>query len=413
MKRILSVLFFFPLFALLLSLAPGAADAALLPAMAGTYSLEALTDADGSDLSDAVAAELAAGGTARLTIDESGRGHLELFGEESDLVFDGKSMTVRFGGRRLPFLYEDGSLFFTDDESGLSYAFLLEGADLVRFSCTDREGGVWDESVFGDSALTMINFWEPWCQPCVNEMPDLEALYEAYAEQGFTILGVYSSGGMEEDVDAVLTRARTTYPILRYSADFDRFQTGYVPTSVFVNRAGELVGRTEIGSKSYGDWAALIRGLLASDEVARANGGTVTTAAVRPHFFTTDRGAQPWDQSVFADYELTMINFWEPWCLPCVNEMPDLERLYEAYADRGFLLLGVYSTADMESEAEAILSRSGTSYPILYYTAAFDEFQTGYVPTTIFVDRNGELIGQPEIGSKSYEEWAALIESLL
>lgn len=135
-------------------------------------------------------------------------------------------------------------------------------AEGIRFTTTDREGETWDESVFAEHSLTMINFWEPWCPPCVGEMPELEKLYESYAEQGFTILGVYSTADREDEVDAVLAQCGTSYPILHYCPDFDIFQSGYVPTTVFVDSRGQLVGEMQVGALSYEGWAALVEALL-------------------------------------------------------------------------------------------------------------------------------------------------------
>lgn len=135
-------------------------------------------------------------------------------------------------------------------------------------------------------------------------------------------------------------------------------------------------------------------------------------------FTTTDRDGNSWDESVFAGNELTMINFWEPWCGPCVSEMPELQRLYEDYSDRGFLIIGVYSDDTQEGSVDEVLSSSGITYPILHYTSEFDEFQTGYVPTTIFVDGEGHIVTAPDqdsaiVGSDSYDGWAKIIEDLL
>ena len=116
------------------------------------------------------------------------------------------------------------------------------------------------------------------------------------------------------------------------------------------------------------------------------------------YFTTTDRVGNEWNESVFANAEVTMINFWEPWCSPCVNEMPDLEKLYENYQDQGFQIIGVYSETGMEYEVDQILKDCHTTYPILLYTTEFDQFQTGYVPTTIFVDSKGHVLDIPEIG---------------
>lgn len=141
-------------------------------------------------------------------------------------------------------------------------------------------------------------------------------------------------------------------------------------------------------------------------------------------FSTTDRDGNAYDDSIFADYELTLINFWEPWCGPCVGEMPDLETLYENYSDKGLLVIGVYSEAGMEADVDAILEDSGITYPILRYTPEFDAYQSGYVPTTILVDSNGNIIDTGEVsldgadstlivGANSYSEWEDLVNRYL
>ena len=138
----------------------------------------------------------------------------------------------------------------------------VESAAGLVFSTTDRDGNTWDESALADYSLIMLNFWEPWCPPCVGEMPDLEKLSQAYADRGFLILGIYSTDGQEENVDAVLSDCGTSYPILHYCDAFEVFQTGYVPTTVFLNAAGETVGETYVGSRSYAAWAQIVEGLL-------------------------------------------------------------------------------------------------------------------------------------------------------
>ena len=135
-------------------------------------------------------------------------------------------------------------------------------------------------------------------------------------------------------------------------------------------------------------------------------------------FSTKGRDGNTYDQSILSGYKVTMINFFEPWCGPCVQEMPDLEKLYETYKDQGFQILGVYSTLDMEEDLEQTLASAGTTYPILQMCDAFYPFISEYVPTTVFLDENGNLIALPDgtaqkIGSASYEEWEKLVKTLI
>lgn len=129
----------------------------------------------------------------------------------------------------------------------------------LRFATTTLGGEAADESLLAEASLTMVNFFEPWCPPCIAELPELEKLYETYAPEGFLILGVFST---EEGVDKVLADAAVSYPALRYVSAFDRFQTGYVPTTVFLDAAGRQVGDTVVGARSFAEWEAIVKELL-------------------------------------------------------------------------------------------------------------------------------------------------------
>ena len=128
------------------------------------------------------------------------------------------------------------------------------------------------------------------------------------------------------------------------------------------------------------------------------------------HFSTTAFDGSSVDESILAEATVTMVNFFEPWCPPCIAELPELQKLYENYADKGFNLIGVYST---EEGTTAVLADAGVGYPVLRYTEAFDVFQTGYVPTTVFLDASGNQLGESVIAARSYEQWEEIVKGLL
>ena len=143
--------------------------------------------------------------------------------------------------------------------------------------------------------------------------------------------------------------------------------------------------------------------------------GTAAEQKTAPADFTpdmrfsgTDQNGAPITEQIFAEYRLTMINFWEPWCGPCVGEMPDLEKLHAAHPE--LLILGVYSTVE---GMERVLKETGVTYPVMRFDQAFQPYQTGYVPTTIFVGPDGRVIGEPYIGSRDYNAWEAVVTELV
>ena len=130
-------------------------------------------------------------------------------------------------------------------------------------------------------------------------------------------------------------------------------------------------------------------------------------------FSTTDFEGNAATEQIFAGHQLTILNFWEPWCGPCVSEMPDLQRLSQEYADKGVQVIGVFATPDADEEVQAVLDKTGVTYPILRYTSEFDFLQTGYVPTTVIIGSSGNVLTEPFSGAMDYDGWTALIEGLL
>ena len=115
-------------------------------------------------------------------------------------------------------------------------------------------------------------------------------------------------------------------------------------------------------------------------------------------------GGQDIDSSVFQDNKLTMVNIWATWCGPCVNELPELQKLYENLPE-GVGMLGICTDGADEAEmAKKILEKAGVKYDNV---AANEEMTSGFLaniqayPTTIFVDSEGNIVGDPYEGAPS------------
>ena len=128
-------------------------------------------------------------------------------------------------------------------------------------------------------------------------------------------------------------------------------------------------------------------------------------------FSTTDIGGNAWSAENFKNYKLTMLNQWASWCGPCIGEMPDLQKLYEAYSPKGLNIVGVMEGSQSDLSK---LTELGITYPNIYLTQELEDIMyTGYIPTTIFVDTSGKIVDAHYVGARSYDEWAEIIEALL
>ena len=131
-------------------------------------------------------------------------------------------------------------------------------------------------------------------------------------------------------------------------------------------------------------------------------------------FTTVDFDGNPFTTADLAEAKVVLLNFWEPWCGPCVGEIPDLAKLYEEYKDQGLLIVGAYSESSMDDDIRSLIEENNVTYPIVRAGGNMSEFMTSYVPTTVFADGQGNIISaEPEIGAHSYDEWKAIIEDYL
>jgi cytochrome c biogenesis protein CcmG/thiol:disulfide interchange protein DsbE len=89
--------------------------------------------------------------------------------------------------------------------------------------------------------VVLINVWATWCPPCRAEMPMLQAAYEQYANQGFTVLAV-NLREPAPTVTAFMREYRLTFPALldtdgQVSTDY---RSSTLPSSFFVDRQGVI-----------------------------------------------------------------------------------------------------------------------------------------------------------------------------
>lgn len=147
-----------------------------------------------------------------------------------------------------------------------------------------------------------------------------------------------------------------------------------------------------------------------------------------PHksvFVTEDLNGNEVDDTVFGVAKLTMMNVWATYCGPCLWEMPYLGKLAKAYQEKGVQIIGVVTDVTdgtytpvptAVSYAKSLVSKTGASYRHLLLSETLDSaYLSGVtaVPTTFFFDRDGNVIGEPYVGTRSYEAWQTILESLL
>ena len=109
------------------------------------------------------------------------------------------------------------------------------------------------------------------------------------------------------------------------------------------------------------------------------------------------------DQSIFANYDITMINCWTTWCGYCIEEMPDLAELAGKLPSNFNVITICFDAAEQAELAKSLLDQAGASaITTLVANDELNEKVGSYLmgfPTTFFVDKTGKVVGSLEIGA--------------
>lgn len=91
--------------------------------------------------------------------------------------------------------------------------------------------------------VTLVNVWATWCEPCKEEIPAMDSVYQALGPRGFKIAAVSIDRGGEAIVKQFAKEYGITFDVLHDpSGDIEKiFQTTGVPESFLINREGRIV----------------------------------------------------------------------------------------------------------------------------------------------------------------------------
>ena len=140
-------------------------------------------------------------------------------------------------------------------------------------------------------------------------------------------------------------------------------------------------------------------------EGSTASAGTEADKEKFPSFETTDTKGNKITEKIFADKDITMVNVWGTFCGPCINEMPELQKIYESLP-KNANLIGIVADVpegmkDGVDNANYIEKQTGVKYTNLTLSDSLSSFAKRFyaVPSTIFVDKNGNIIGELVMGA--------------
>ncbi len=128
----------------------------------------------------------------------------------------------------------------------------------VTFPVKTRYAADWSRN-----KLTLVNFWATWCEPCREEMPVLQQLFEDQVVRGFRVVGVFERWEIDQ-VNAYLEEIPVTYTLLWPDAIVDHYwgKIIFKPTSFLIDQNGRVLRRYVGASPEQ------VKGLVADVEAA-------------------------------------------------------------------------------------------------------------------------------------------------
>lgn len=168
-------------------------------------------------------------------------------------------------------------------------------------------------------------------------------------------------------------------------------------TAIFTACAAKKADETNF--EENGAASALEQGNAPEKESDPENKSGITS----PNSFnavTLDGGEYTSDN--FSEADVTVINIWSTTCGPCIREMPEIAEYAKTLPDNVKLITWCLDGAYDEEYTKELLSSSG--YEGITLTGGDGDLEKMYndimyTPTTLFVDSEGNIVGEALIGS--------------
>lgn len=91
--------------------------------------------------------------------------------------------------------------------------------------------------------------------------------------------------------------------------------------------------------------------------------------------------------------KVVVMDFWATWCPHCRDAMPAMQKLHDAYADRGLEVLGINCRERLNADPAGFVRDQGVTYPILLGGNQITmQYRVQGIPAFFVIDREGRLV---------------------
>jgi peroxiredoxin len=112
--------------------------------------------------------------------------------------------------------------------------------------------------------------------------------------------------------------------------------------------------------------------------------------------------------------KILLINFWGTWCVPCLQEIPDLVELSHRFKSEGLEVVGIAIDSGRPEDIRKFMSEHGMDYLVLIGELGVvkSRFHVIGFPTSLLIDRDG-MIRKRYVGPQTEKVLKVDVKSLL
>ncbi len=145
----------------------------------------------------------------------------------------------------------------------------VKSENIGTFKTVDLENNEVTEEIFKKNDLTLVNVFSSSCNPCMQELPDLAELSNELKEKKVGIVGLNidmdMKGNPDEDsrkiVSELLKKKNVDMKVIFSDINLTEkvlAKIDTIPYTFFVDKEGNIVGKSYLGTKSKDDWKKII-----------------------------------------------------------------------------------------------------------------------------------------------------------
>lgn len=144
------------------------------------------------------------------------------------------------------------------------------------------------------------------------------------------------------------------------------------------------------------------------------SGTEPTVGSIAPEFSLQTLDGQTVNMAALRGKNI-LLNYWVTWCIPCMEELPIIDKIYQEFQSQNLVVLSVNGiNQDEIAKVKEVANEKTPSLPVILdeNDALYNSYWVRFMPTSFFIDENG-VIRHIQLGNAPEEKLRDKIQMLI